>query len=45
MKLRTSAGVLMVSFSMISFFHPGVAWIFCGSLVVGVGLVGDDPLG
>jgi hypothetical protein len=46
MKLRTSDGVLIVSFSMIPFsFTLVFAVVFLRLLVVGVVLVGDQPLG
>ena len=47
MKLRTSDGVVIVSFSMIP-CCPFTLWccrLFLRSLVVGVILVGDHPLG
>jgi hypothetical protein len=45
MKLSTSGGVLMVSFSMIPFLSPLCCMVVLRLLVVGVVLVGDHPLG
>lgn len=45
MKLSTSDGVLMVSFSMTPFPSPLCCMVSLRLLVVGVVLVGDHPLG